>query len=138
MATGASNNFIGKLFNVSASGGTAAVAAFIAASAVDAGSPPETYGYVVATPTWVINQNVMQLVILSHADVKRQYGAGVGSQVVQVSYEITGDGGAALIAAMNANFVLGGSPATSLNYVQSVSAAQNFEALAICSVIQSN
>jgi hypothetical protein len=135
---GASNNFIGKLFNVSASGGTALVAAFIEASAIDAGSPAESYGYVVATPTWVINQNVMQLVILSHADVKRQYGTGVGSTVTEVVYEITGDGGAALIAAMNANFVNGGSPVAPLAYVQSVSAAQNFEALAMCAVIQSN
>jgi hypothetical protein len=135
---GATNNFIGKLFNVSASGGTAAVAAFIAASAVAAGSPPETYSYVVAIPTWVINQNVMQLVILSNSDVKQVYGTGVGSTVVETSFEVTGDGGAALIAAMNANFVLGGTPAASLNHVQSVVAAQNFEALAVCTVLQSN
>lgn len=134
---GATNNFIGKLFNVSASGGTAAVAAYISASGTAAGSPPETYGYFVAAPTWNINENVMQLVILSHADVKRQYGTGVGTDVVEISYEISGDGGVALIAAMNANFVDAGSPANSLAYVQSVVSTE-FEALAMCSVVQSN
>jgi Ice-binding-like len=106
------NNFIGQLFNISDVGGLGRVATFIEANAVATGSPAVApYGYVVATPTWVINENSFQLVILSHADVKEQYGHGVGSTVAETLAEVTMDGGAALIAAMNANYAgVGGTP----------------------------
>jgi hypothetical protein len=111
------NNFIGQFFNISDEGGPAKVAAFIQANATASGSPAVVpYGYVVAAPTWVINQNIFQFVVLSHADVKEQYGVGVGSTVIELLDEISGDGGAALIAEMNANYAgIGGtfSPVTS-------------------------
>ncbi len=126
-------NFSGKLFNVSDSGGLARVAAFVAA----AQGSPAAQQYVVATPTWVVNQNVMQLVILSAANPSG-IGSTVGTSVDEIAYEVSGDGGAALIAAMNANFVGFGSPAVALTKVQAVVAANNFENLAICKVLQSN
>lgn len=126
-------NFSAQLFNISDAGGAARAAAFIAA----AQGSPAAQQYVVAAPTWVINQNIMQLVILSAANPSG-VGATVGTTVAELTYEVSADGGAALIAAMNANFASHGSPAVTLTKVQKVEAAQNFENLAIVAVIQSN
>lgn len=116
-------DFVSTFVNISASGGNAAVAAFIA---TNVGKK------VIAIPTFSINENLFQLVIMATTSTIGK-GSAVGANAASSQFEVTGDGGVALVAAMNVNF--NASPA--LTKVQGVEVALR-DNLAFVSFVQSN
>lgn len=114
-------DFIATLFNISDSGGTGRVAAYIGANAAK---------NIIGTPVFSINENLMQLVILATTSARSTAAPGATAAVSQA--EVSGDGGAALVGLLNNNFNL--SP--SLPKVHSVEVALR-DNLAFVTVIQS-
>jgi hypothetical protein len=131
------NGFIGKLFNISASGGAALVNEYIAENANTSGSPAEAHQYVVGCPTISINNNIFQFVVLANASPST-HATILSSTTNSNTYEISADGGVALIYWMNlvANNAIG-SPANVTSYVRSLTLTC-FENLPMATVVMSN
>jgi hypothetical protein len=129
--------FIGKLFNISASGGAALVDEWIAENTFTEGSPAEAHTFFVGAPTIAIDNNIFQFVVLANANPGVNSTA-LGTTANSVTYLISSDGGAALITAMNnfANYAEG-SPAATTTLVRSLTLT-SFENQPMATVVMSN
>lgn len=107
--------FAAQLFNISASGANGAKGAI--ASFIE--SLQGTYGFFAAAPTVNINENLFMFVILTKSAATITKTTGLGVTGVEQTYAMD-DGGVAAMAAMEANYIGGGSPTTALTIVRAV------------------
>jgi hypothetical protein len=130
--------FVGKLFNISDSGGAARVNEWVNEQLTALhGSPAESHNYFVGAPTCQINENIFMFVVLANANPDI-VSTTIGTTTNSVTREIQSDGGAAFITAMTnyAQFAIG-SPAAATAKVRALSLTE-FENILVATAVLSD